>query len=214
VSDGIDRVLVTNDDGIGSAGLEALVERLAESADVTVVAPDENVSGIGRTRSREVTYERTDRGYAVDGTPADCVAFGASARRTVRCRRLGVQPRPERGGVVLGRSGTVGAAVEAAWLGLPAVAVSAYHPETVFARPPDEFSYSTAAAATERYPTRRICQSARGRLTKFLGVPPRVAHTGPQQSGADRASPRRIDPRNLFGGCFISPAFVWAPDGI
>jgi 5'-nucleotidase len=79
VSDGIDRVLVTNDDGIGSAGLEALVERLAESADVTVVAPDENVSGIGRTRSREVTYERTDRGYAVDGTPADCVAFGARA---------------------------------------------------------------------------------------------------------------------------------------
>jgi len=148
--DDVDRVLVTNDDGIESTGLAVIADRLSEHAAVTVVAPDENVSGIGRTRSREVTYERTERGYAVDGTPADCVAFGARALdRSFDAVVSGCNHGPNAGAYLLGRSGTVGAAVEAAWLGIPGVAVSAYHPETVFARPADEFAYDAAAAAVE-----------------------------------------------------------------
>lgn len=127
--DDIDRVLVTNDDGIDAAGLVAMVDRLAEHADVTVVAPDENVSGIGRTRSREVTYERTDRGYAVDGTPADCVAFGLRALdRSFDAVVSGCNHGPNAGAYVLGRSGTVSAAVEAAFFGVPAIATSLYVP--------------------------------------------------------------------------------------
>mgnify|MGYP000106121094 CR=1 FL=1 len=146
----IDHVLVTNDDGIASPGLDAVVDALSPFADVTVVAPVENLSGIGTQRSDSVSYERTDRGYAVDGTPADCVAFGARGLdRPVDAVVSGCNLGPNAGRYVLGRSGTVGAAIEAAWMGLPAVAVSAYDPESLFTRPADAFSYERAADAVE-----------------------------------------------------------------
>ncbi|MFC7323386.1 5'/3'-nucleotidase SurE [Halorubrum rutilum] len=123
-------ILLTNDDGIDAVGIRALSDALSREHDVTVVAPKRNQSGVGGARSwweTTVEYAETDAGYAVEGTPADCVAVAEVA--------LGLDPDvvvsgcnhgPNIGAHILGQSGTVGAAMEAAFLGTPAVAVSLY----------------------------------------------------------------------------------------
>jgi 5'-nucleotidase len=124
-------VLLTNDDGISATGIDALYESLSTLADVTVVAPSEDQSAVGRQLSGRVTVEEHDRGYVVDGTPTDCVIAGYQALSldpdlvVAGCNR-----GANLGHYVLGRSGTVSAAVEAAFLGLPAMAVSLYFPGT------------------------------------------------------------------------------------
>ena len=124
------KILLTNDDGIDAAGLRALHDGLAPAHEVTVVAPATNQSGVGGRRSwweTTVEYAETPFGYAVEGTPADCVAVADAA--------LGLEPDlvvsgcnhgPNIGAHILGQSGTVGAAMEAAFLGTPGIAVSMY----------------------------------------------------------------------------------------
>ncbi|OYR57099.1 5'/3'-nucleotidase SurE [Halorubrum halodurans] len=123
-------VLLTNDDGIDAAGIRALSEALSAEYDVTVVAPATNQSGVGGNRSWwETTIEYTERdlGYAVEGTPADCVAVAAVALELEPDVVVsGCNHGPNIGAHVLGQSGTVGAAMEAAFLGTPAIAVSLY----------------------------------------------------------------------------------------
>ena len=123
-------ILLTNDDGIDAVGIRALSDALSRHYDVTVVAPASNQSGVGGTRSwweSTVEYAETDAGYAVEGTPADCVAVADVA--------LGLDPDivvsgcnhgPNIGAHILGQSGTVGAAMESSFLGTPAIAVSLY----------------------------------------------------------------------------------------
>ena len=124
------RVLITNDDGIDSPGIHALVDLLSREHDVTVVAPSGNRSGVSHaiTANEAITMERRhDAGvpsYACSGTPADCVFLAYTELR----------PQPEL--VVSGinhgpnladdvnYSGTVAGAVEASLLGIPALAVS------------------------------------------------------------------------------------------
>ena len=128
------RVLITNDDGIGARGLNALRRALAElpGVELSVIAPDSNRSATARsitTRSplwvQEVPFEEGGVGYATDGTPVDCVRFA----------ELGlVGDRPElivsgiNHGANLGDditySGTVAAALEGIVLGIPAIAIS------------------------------------------------------------------------------------------
>ena len=135
-------ILLTNDDGIESPGLAAVYEHLTPMWEVTVVAPAGDQSGVGRSRS-DLSYERADEitisdhewGYVVDGTPADCVAVGL--RHIPEAEEIdlvvsGANNWPNVGSYILGHSGTVGAAVEAAFLGTPAVAVSGYDHETYF----------------------------------------------------------------------------------
>ena len=128
------RILVTNDDGADSSALAALVNHLAETAEVIVVAPDEDRSFEGRAKTipsgmlrvREVKIEGAKKAYAIEGTPVDAVLFGVKA--------LGVDTPFDavvagiNKGSALGNEatsiGVVGAALEAASLGLPAIAVS------------------------------------------------------------------------------------------
>ncbi|RQG89905.1 5'/3'-nucleotidase SurE [Natrarchaeobius halalkaliphilus] len=122
-------ILLTNDDGIDSTGISALYEALSDHASVTVVAPANDQSACGRSISHEVEVSEHELGYAVHGTPADCVVAGLS--------ELGPDPDlvvsgcnkgANLGEYVLGRSGTIGAAVEAAFFDLPAIATSMYVP--------------------------------------------------------------------------------------
>lgn len=123
-------VLVTNDDGIDATGLHVLVDALDAVAEVTVVAPMEDQSGTGRTNSYRVAVDEYDHGFAVDGKPADCVAVGLRGLDVdIDCVVAGINPGPNLGWQTVGRSGTVGAAAEAAFLGVPAMAVSLYDPE-------------------------------------------------------------------------------------
>ena len=76
------RVLITNDDGIGTAGISELAQAFSKVAETYVVAPAQNRSGsgdyLGALSTGKITIEKRDLGegihaYAVDGYPADCV---------------------------------------------------------------------------------------------------------------------------------------------
>ncbi len=124
--------LLTNDDGIDAAGLAALRSVAKDFFDeVWVVAPSEQMSQIGHrvTTDTPVRYERRgDRAFAISGTPADCV-------RVALASLLPAAPDWVLSGINhggnLGRhdfaiSGTVAAVREAAFQGIPGVAVSHY----------------------------------------------------------------------------------------
>jgi 5'-nucleotidase len=122
------RILVSNDDGYRASGIAALADALAEIAEVTVVAPDRDRSGASNalTLDRPLRAERTSRGYfRVDGTPTDCVHLGITGLLEVEPDMVvsGINSGANLGDDVL-YSGTVAAAMEGRFLGLPAIAVS------------------------------------------------------------------------------------------
>ena len=122
------RILVTNDDGYRSDGIEALADALREIGDVTIVAPVLEASAIGHalTLRRPLRLEAIrDKVFAVDGTPTDCVniavtqVFSGLPDLVVS----GINKGWNLGDDVT-YSGTVAGALEAALLGVPAIAVS------------------------------------------------------------------------------------------
>jgi 5'-nucleotidase len=142
-------ILLTNDDGIDAAGLVSLYEELTALGDVTVVAPAENQSGVGRTRSHAAVRREHPWGYTLSGTPADCVAYGLRGLDTdFDLVVSGCNHGPNVGNYVTGRSGTVGAGIEAAFLGTPAVAVSGYHHEDFFPEPASAYDFGRPARVT------------------------------------------------------------------
>jgi len=125
-------VLVTNDDGIDSPGLAALVEGLRERARVWVVAPNRNYSAVAHSitiRDPLIVEPRELPGahaaFAVTGTPADCVKL---AVRALVETPLDLVFSGANLGLNLGMdvhySGTVAAAAEAISLGVPSAALS------------------------------------------------------------------------------------------
>lgn len=125
-------ILVTNDDGIYAAGISALKKALQDFAEITVVAPLAEKSAVGHAitlsdplRVQEVERDGDFFGFAVNGTPADCVKLG------IRCL-CDRQPDLVLSGINQGTntatniiySGTVSAAAEGIIMGVPAIAVS------------------------------------------------------------------------------------------
>ncbi|WP_254271139.1 5'/3'-nucleotidase SurE [Haloarcula marina] len=146
-------ILLTNDDGIDSVGLRAIYHSLSRVGDVTTVAPAEDQSAVGRALSHEVDVREHEMGYVVDGTPADCVVAGLEALvPETDLVVAGCNRGANLGAYVLGRSGTVSAAVEATFFDVPAIAVSMYIPvreDAAFADiEADADSYAEAARAT------------------------------------------------------------------
>jgi 5'-nucleotidase len=126
-------VLVTNDDGVGAAGIDALVQALRTDPDLilTVYAPSGNRSGSGGnvTRSGLVVLPATTlSGYpavSVSGFPADCTLFAVLHDLPQKPDLVvsGVN-QGENVGDLIPLSGTVGAALAAVRLGIPAIAAS------------------------------------------------------------------------------------------
>ncbi|MDR5657504.1 5'/3'-nucleotidase SurE [Halodesulfurarchaeum sp. HSR-GB] len=142
-------ILVTNDDGIESPGIRALAQELSTVGEVTVVAPADNKSAVGRASSREVRVRETDLGYAIEGTPVDCVVAGiGSLAPYPDVVVAGINKGANLGMYVLGRSGTVSAAVEAAFFDVPSIATSLYLPDEKWKRTLDIEAYDHAARAT------------------------------------------------------------------
>lgn len=126
------RYLLTNDDGIYARGLSALYEELSRDADCLIVAPEVEQSAVGHaiTLSRPLMVRRAEkngrfRGYAVAGTPADCVKIGLRelADGPIDLVVSGINKGANVGVNVL-YSGTVSAATEGIILGVPSLAVS------------------------------------------------------------------------------------------
>jgi len=122
------RILVTNDDGVHSEGIKVLADALKTLGEVTVVAPLAEASAIGHalTLRRPLRLETiSDRVYAVDGTPTDCVniAITSVLRSMPDLVVSGINKGWNLGDDVT-YSGTVSGAFEAALLGAPGIAVS------------------------------------------------------------------------------------------
>ena len=126
----LDRVLLTNDDGIDAPGLKVLEEIAAQIArEVWVVAPEHDQSGQSHAVSLHHALRVTDRGnrrYGVTGTPGDCAAMGLCHLMKDNLPDL-VLSGVNRGlnlGLETVFSGTVGGAMTAMMLGVPALALS------------------------------------------------------------------------------------------
>lgn len=125
-------ILITNDDGINASGLWALYDAFLKIDTVSVIAPDRERSAVGHgitlhepIRADRVEIPGSGSGYAVSGTPADCIKIGVLELLNEKPSLVvsGINPGANIG-VNLNYSGTVAAAKEAALYGIPAMAVS------------------------------------------------------------------------------------------
>nr|VFK80162.1 MAG: 5'-nucleotidase /3'-nucleotidase /exopolyphosphatase [Candidatus Kentron sp. SD] len=122
------RILLSNDDGYQAPGLVRLAEGLSSFAEVTVVAPDRNRSGVGNslTLERPLRVTRAQNGFIhVDGTPVDCIhlAITGLLEKEPDIVISGINEEANLGDGVL-YSGTVAAAMECRYLDIPAMAIS------------------------------------------------------------------------------------------
>ncbi|MGI1998544.1 5'/3'-nucleotidase SurE [Shewanella frigidimarina] len=121
-------ILVSNDDGVRAPGIIALTHALSEFAQVLTVAPDRNCSGASNslTLTNPLRINNLDNGYiSVNGTPTDCVhlAIRQLCQTEPDIVVSGINAGANMGDDTL-YSGTVAAAMEGRFLGLPAIAVS------------------------------------------------------------------------------------------
>jgi len=122
------KILISNDDGYRAEGLQHLVEAIKSLADVTVVAPERNRSGASNSLTLDVPLRVTcydENRYYINGTPTDCVHMAISGlfEQDHDMVVSGINDGANLGDDTL-YSGTVAAAVEGRFLGLPAVAIS------------------------------------------------------------------------------------------
>lgn len=189
-------ILVTNDDGIFSEGIERLADALSEVGEVVTVAPDQERSAAGHSltlqhplRAKLVGENR----WSVDGTPTDCVNWGVLHLMKER------RPRLVFSGINLGLnlgddvtySGTVSAAFEGTLIGLPSVAIS-QEIET-------GFTFDAAAAFARRLARQLLEEPLPAGTLINVNVPAgpprgvRVARLGKRVYG--EAVIEKIDPR-------------------
>jgi len=127
------KILLTNDDGIYSEGIQILKKQLDNIGEVTVIAPDRERSTIGHAmtlrkplKMRKVKINGNFWGYSLDGTPADCVIIGIleiMKNEKIDLIVSGINRGPNLGDDIF-YSGTVSAAVEGAMRNVPSLAVS------------------------------------------------------------------------------------------
>jgi 5'-nucleotidase len=125
---GTKQILVTNDDGIHAEGVKALEQALMPLGEVTVVAPDREMSATSQSISVHTplrVYAFDERHYAVTGTPADAVVLAIYRLLPAKPDLVvsGINPGGNLGENVV-YSGTVAAAMEAALHGVPSFAIS------------------------------------------------------------------------------------------
>ena len=161
------RILLSNDDGYFSPGIECLARVLAQVAEITVVAPERDRSGASNslTLDRPLSLKRTPNGfYHVNGTPTDCVHLAVTGM-------LDELPDMVVSGINLGAnmgddtiySGTVAAATEGFLLGVPALAVSLCSKAGVH--------FETAARVALKLVQMLKCQPLREPLLLNVNVP-------------------------------------------
>jgi 5'-nucleotidase len=123
------RILLANDDGYQARGLRTLAQHLQPMAEVVIVAPDRNRSGASNSLTLEtpLRVERVEENlYYINGTPTDCVHIavtGGLLEQPPDMLISGINHGANLGDDVL-YSGTVAAAMEGRFLGIPSIAVS------------------------------------------------------------------------------------------
>jgi 5'-nucleotidase len=143
------KILISNDDGINSQGIYELAQELKKIAEVTIIAPSMEQSAVGHAITMKIPLRVTEHfkngeffGYAVDGTPADCIKIGI--RNIMKSKPDLVISGINHGAnaaINIIYSGTVSAAREAAIMDIPAIAVSVASHEA------KDFSYASELTA-------------------------------------------------------------------
>lgn len=141
-------ILVTNDDGAFAPGIWTLVNALESIAEVTVIAPDQNKSGISSALSLETPLRimktpNSKSYWQMNGTPADCIRLALSGFLEHEPDMVisGINAGDNLGDNVI-YSGTVGGATEGRFLKYPPIAISSA------GRSHDQMYYETAAKVT------------------------------------------------------------------
>ena len=172
-------ILVCNDDGIRSEGLQALARAVEPLGDVWVVAPDREQSAVSHslTLHRPLRVEQEGpQQFAVDGTPTDCVNLAVSG---ILPGRPGLVVSGINKGANLGDditySGTVSAAIEGTLLGIPSLAISL---ASLTSR--DGFPFEAAAEFAARLAAQVIARALPANTLLNVNVPamPRAEMTG------------------------------------
>ena len=122
------KILISNDDGYLATGIRTLAKALDEFGEITLVAPDRNRSGASNSLTLENplrVQQQEDGVYRVEGTPTDCVHLAITGLLEDEPDMVvsGINAGANLGDDVL-YSGTVAAAMEGRFLGLPAIAIS------------------------------------------------------------------------------------------
>ena len=126
------KILVTNDDGIEAPGLKFLWEALVDVADLYILAPSSEKSGVGLAITirdpihiQQVPWEKETKAWKVSGTPADCVRMGMSVILDFLPDIIvsGINRGANSGRNVL-YSGTIGGVIEGSLRGVPGIAFS------------------------------------------------------------------------------------------
>lgn len=196
------RFLVTNDDGILAPGIAALAEALRPLGEVDVVAPISGQSGAAHaiTFMHPLICERISIGgkafgWGVDGSPADCVKVGVSELSEARPDLVvsGINAGSNLGVDVI-YSGTVAAAVEAAFIGIPSLAISL--------EAGGGFDFPAAAAEARAIVQRALALGISPGMVLNVNIPrldrgrPRGLRIVPQSTAPwTDTYDRRIDPR-------------------
>jgi 5'-nucleotidase len=164
-------ILVTNDDGVHAAGLQALAAALDELGEVYVVAPDREQSAVGHalTLHRPLRVTQVgERRFSVNGTPSDCVnlaVLGLLPERPVLVA-AGVNHGSNLGDDVT-YSGTVSAAMEGTLLGVPSMAVSQADAGTA--------GFESAAAVSRLVASRVLVEGLPAKTLLNVNIPAGVA---------------------------------------
>lgn len=196
-------ILVTNDDGIFAEGIIRLKEALDDLGEVVVVAPDSEKSAVGHAitisdplRVTEVERNGTFFGYAVNGTPADCVKLSVKALldRKPALVASGINRGPNTGINAI-YSGTVSAATEAAFMGIPSFAISI----TSFEK--TDLSYSQKIA--RKIAVKLLSEGLPPQTTLNINVPPGsekeirgILITRQGRGVFEEVFDKRVDPNN------------------
>ncbi|MHA1651560.1 MAG: 5'/3'-nucleotidase SurE [Candidatus Helarchaeota archaeon] len=143
-------ILLTNDDGVYSLGFLALKNELKALGSLLLVGPREEKSWISKAISRfdpirlqKIKLEDGTNAYSVDGTPVDATILGlfTIAKQLPKLVVSGINTGANAGNAFIFSSGTVGAALEAAMIGIPSMAVSVVPPHSDYRFEIDDFRY-------------------------------------------------------------------------
>lgn len=196
------KILLTNDDGIEAQGLYHLYQELITFAEVIVVAPKEERSACSHaiTLSHPLRIEKVEKGgqffgHAVSGTPVDCVKLGLNVildfkpDLVISGINCGLNT-----GVHIFYSGTVSAALEAAFLDIPAIAVSLDPEGSPYFINSAQFVKKLALRVLEQgLPSGTFLNV---NIPPFEKVYPEVVITKQARCSLKDSFQKRIDPRN------------------
>ena len=155
------KILLSNDDGVDASGILALKQAVEEFGEVYVVAPSNQQSGIGHAltlyeplRINKTILRDGSMAYSVSGTPTDAVTLGVYEIMDEKPDLVisGINTGQNTGKGELTTSGTLGAAMEAASLGIPAIAVSQHIDK-------DEVKFDEGAVEIDFSSTQRVVKN-------------------------------------------------------